>query len=184
MALAQFRHPQANRELHLPQAVVAYLLVRARRRSIGLVVRAEGLSVRAPLHSTLASIDAALRHKADWIVRKLADSQQRQAQQQQARIDWADGALLAYLGAPLQLRLDASAPAAGVLQDSPAALLLGLPAHASAGQLRDAVRLWLMQRAQAHFTQRLDHFAPLLGVRWARLRLSSAHTRWGVTSSA
>ena len=183
MALAQFRHPQANRELHLPQAVVAYLLVRARRRSIGLVVRAEGLSVRAPLHSTLASIDAALRHKADWIVRKLADSQQRQAQQQQARIDWADGALLAYLGAPLQLRLDASAPAAGVLQDSPAALLLGLPAHASAGQLRDAVRLWLMQRAQAHFTQRLDHFAPLLGVQWRSLRLSSAQTRWGSAKS-
>ena len=131
MALAQFRHPQANRELHLPQAVVAYLLVRARRRSIGLVVRAEGLSVRAPL----------------------------------------------------QLRLDASAPAAGVLQDSPAALLLGLPAHASAGQLRDAVRLWLMQRAQAHFTQRLDHFAPLLGVQWRSLRLSSAQTRWGSAKS-
>ena len=36
-----------------------------------------------------------------------------------------------------------------------------------------------MRQARAHFTARLDHFAPLLGVRWSRLRLSSAQTRWG-----
>lgn len=42
-----------------------------------------------------------------------------------------------------------------------------------------AVQAWLMRQARAHFTARLNHFAPLLGVRWSRLRLSSAQTRWG-----
>ena len=46
-------------------------------------------------------------------------------------------------------------------------------------QIRDAVQAWLMRDARRHFTARLDHFAPLLGVRWASLRLSSANTRWG-----
>ena len=173
---AEFRHPQANRELRLQSALVAYTLVRARRRSIGFVVSADGLAVRAPLSATLSAIEAALHSKADWIVRKLAQSQARQQRQDSARIDWCDGAVLAYLGAPLQLRLDASQPLAGALQPggASATLLMGLPRHASAAQLRDAVQAWLMRQAQAHFTQRLNHFAPLLGVQWRSLRLSSA----------
>ena len=186
-AQAQFRHPQANRALQLPGALVAYHLVRSRRRSIGLLVGAEGLSVRAPLRSTLAAVDAALQGKAAWIVRKLAHTQQLQQRQEQARIDWGDGALLPYLGAPLQLRLAAGEPLAGTLHSEGdgdgdglcAVLRLGLPAHASAAQLRAAVQAWLMRRAQAHFTARLNHFAPLLGVQWRSLRLSNAKTRWG-----
>ena len=40
-----------------------------------------------------------------------------------------------------------------------------------------------MRQAQAHFTARLNHFAPLLGVQWRSLRLSSAQTRWGTAKS-
>jgi predicted metal-dependent hydrolase len=36
-----------------------------------------------------------------------------------------------------------------------------------------------MAQARQLFTQRLDHFAPALGVRWTQLSLSSAATRWG-----
>lgn len=36
-----------------------------------------------------------------------------------------------------------------------------------------------MRQAKAHFTSRLDHFAPLLRVQWKRLSLSNASTRWG-----
>ncbi len=184
-APAAFRHPQANRELRLQGALVAYALVRARRRSIGFVVSADGLAVRAPMGATLSSIEAALQTKADWIVRKLAQSQVRQQRQAHVRIDWCDGAVLPYLGAPLQLRLVAGEPLTGTLQSdaAPAVLRIGLPSHASAAQLRDTVQAWLMRQAQAHFTQRLNHFAPLLGVQWRSLRLSSAQTRWGSAKS-
>ena len=40
---AEFRHPQANREVLLGDAVVAYALQRARRRSIGFSVGPDGL---------------------------------------------------------------------------------------------------------------------------------------------
>ena len=58
-------------------------------------------------------------------------------------------------------------------------LRLGLPRSATPEQIRDAVQAWLMRQAKAHFTTRLDHFAPLLQVQWKRLSLSNASTRWG-----
>lgn len=178
---ARFRHPQANREVLLGDAVVAYALQRARRRSIGFTVGADGLSVRAPTWVTVAAVDAALREKSGWILRKLGEAQERQQRLEHARIDWRDGAVLPYLGAPLRVVLDPAQSAAGALREGGAErqLHIGLPCTAQPGQIRDAVQAWLMRSARQHFIGRLDHFAPLLQVRWTRLRLSSAQTRWG-----
>ena len=62
-------------------------------------------------------------------------------------------------------------------------LRLGLPRNAGADQIRDAVQAWLMRQARRLFTERLDHFAPQLGVQWRKLSLSSAGTRWGSASA-
>ena len=75
---AEFRHPQASREVLLGDAVVAYALQRARRRTIGFTVGADGLAVRAPSWVTLGAVDAALREKSDWILRKLSEARDRQ----------------------------------------------------------------------------------------------------------
>ncbi len=40
-----------------------------------------------------------------------------------------------------------------------------------------------MRQAHRCFVERLDHFAPQLGVRWKRLSLSNAGTRWGSASA-
>ncbi|MFN4120406.1 M48 family metallopeptidase [Acidovorax sp.] len=184
---AEFRHPQANREVLLGDAVVGYALQRARRRTIGFTVGADGLAVRAPSWVTLGAVDAALREKSDWILRKLGEARERQQRIEGGRIVWAPGAVLPYLGAPLTVVLDPShgfagkggALVAGASAGQGASLHIGLPQSASSAQIRDAVQAWLMRDARRHFTERLDHFAPLLGVRWASLRLSSANTRWG-----
>lgn len=189
---AEFRHPEAKRELLLGEAVVAYALQRARRRTIGFSVGPDGLSVRAPSWVTLAAIDAALREKSDWILRKLGEARERQQRMEGGRIVWADGAVVPYMGRPITVVLD---PAHGFSgrggqlkpmaladgQDAPPAqhLHIGLPHSAGPAQIRDAVQAWLMRDAKRHFTERLEHFAPLLGVRWTSLRLSSAQTRWG-----
>ena len=62
-------------------------------------------------------------------------------------------------------------------------LRIGLPTSASPEQIRDATQAWLMRRAKELFAERLDHFAPRLGVAWKRLSLSSASTRWGTASA-
>jgi len=45
------------------------------------------------------------------------------------------------------------------------------------------VQAWLMRQAKRLFTERLDHFAPKLGVQWRKLVLSNAGTRWGTAHS-
>src|SRR4051794_23967498 len=57
LAPAQFRHPQANREIRLPGAVVGYQFKRGKRRTIGFVVGADGLVVRAPKWVPLGEVD-------------------------------------------------------------------------------------------------------------------------------
>ena len=187
-----FRHPRAQRELRLDGHVVAFELRRSRRRSIGFVVGAEGLSVAAPRWVALADIDAALREKARWILQKFAEQQALAARLQAARVDWREGAHIPFLGAPVVLALDARrglTPGAALLDlvhgaGAPQRVLrVGLPPSASREQWRDAVQSWLQRQARRIFEERCAHFAPRLAVRVRRIALSSAQTRWGSASA-
>jgi predicted metal-dependent hydrolase len=189
-----FRHPQAQREIRLNTHVVAYALKRARRRSIGFVVGPEGLSVSAPKWVGLGDIEAALHEKADWILRKLVEQQERQRRLQAARVEWRDGTGIPFLGETVIVVLDARAGVtkAGAVLNSEAEALpgvprltlhIGLPHTASAEQIRDVVQSWLQRQARRIFEERCQHFAQQLGVRYTRLSLSSAQTRWGSASA-
>ena len=194
LAPARFAHPQANRQIVLGDAQVAYAFRRGKRRTIGFAVGADGLTVSAPRWTPLAEVDAALREKARWIVAKLDEARARHERLESARIDWRDGARVPFLGQPVVLRLDPRQrhgrggaalesvvdPGAGEARH---ALHLGLPHSATPEQLRDSAQAWLMRQARRVFTARLDHFAPRLDVRWQRLTLSSAGTRWGSASA-
>ena len=184
LAPVEFRHPRATREARLGEALIAYEFRRGKRRSIGFSVRPEGLVVSAPQWVPLYQVDAAVREKSGWILRKLTESRARDAQLQASRIEWREGASLQFLGAPVRLVLDprhefGPIGAALIASAQGDCLHLALPSHASAEQIRDAVQAWLMRQARTIFVQRLDHFAPLLQVEWRKLTLSSAGTRWG-----
>jgi predicted metal-dependent hydrolase len=194
-----FRHPHASREVRLGHALVAYEFKRGQRRSIGFSVGPHGLAVRAPKWVPLVEVDAALQEKSAWILRKLQETRERHARLAEHTIDWRDGAGLPYLGQTVQLRLDPahgfSGAGAELLAGDSAApddanaavpgcqahgvLRLSLPHHASPDQIRDVVQAWLMRQARQVFQERLDHFAPLLGVQWKKMTLSNAGTRWG-----
>lgn len=179
-----FSHPQANARVQLLHQMVAYVLQRSARRSIGLRVLPQGLEVRAPRWVSVAQIEAVLQGKAAWVLRQLRAAHERE-RHAPTPLRWADGAELPYLGQPLRLRLDASQARSAVLLDcgegrDMATLVLPLSGTlAQPEQVRDAAQAWLMAQARALFTERLDHFAATLGVRWTRLQLSSARTRWG-----
>ncbi len=173
------RHPRANRACRLGAVTVAYEFQRGQRRTVGLNVGPLGLSVRAPRWTPLAEVEGFLQAKADWVLDKLRQVQERQRQAPPAQV-WAEGARIAYLG---QARLLVRDPAHG-FEGAGAALqgdrlLVGLPLQAGPEQWRQTVQAWLRREALALFTQRLDHFAPQLGVRHTRVALSNAGTRWG-----
>jgi hypothetical protein len=184
------RHPQASREIRLDDHLVAYALKRVRRRSIGFIVGAEGLSVSAPKWVVIADIENALREKGDWILRKLREQQERQQRLQQARVDWRDGTSIPFLGEPVIIVLDPRATGALLNTDATAlpgiprlTLHIGLPQTATPEQIRDAVQSWLQRQAKRVFEERCRHFTQQLGVRYTRLSLSSAQTRWGSASA-
>ena len=195
LAPATFRHPQATREILLGSCLVAYAFRRGKRRTIGFSVGADGLTVSAPGWAPLRDVDTALREKSEWIVRKLGEMRERGERMETARITWHDGTVLPFLGAPLRVVLDprhtfaaagAQLVAAGADGDGGEAgqtLYVPLPQTASPEQIRDVVHAWLMRQAKPLFTERLNHFAPLLQVQWHRLSLSNAGTRWGSASA-
>jgi predicted metal-dependent hydrolase len=190
----QFIHPCANRATHLGGLRVAFEFKRGKRRSIGFSVSAEGLVVRAPQWVTLAQVETALQEKASWITRKLDETRARHAQAQSQRMAWCHGAPLPLLGAPVTLVLDPERRLrAGVeLRTLPPTavdgkpfqqLVIPLPLVATPGQVQAAAQLWLMRHARALFVERLNHFAPQLQVKWQKLALSNAATRWGSAKS-
>ncbi len=185
-----FRHPRSQRDIRFGEHLVGYELRRARRRSIGFCIGAEGLTVSAPRWVGQADVDAALREKAPWILRKLQEQRERGQRVAAARVDWREGTSLPFLGQTLTLVIDARTTGAvlkGADEAAPGApalrLHLGLPYGAEAEQIRDTVQSWLQRQARRVFEERCAMYAPRLGVRMKRLALSSAATRWGSASA-
>ena len=191
LAPATFRHPQAVREIVLSGHTVGYALKRVRRRSIGFVVGTEGLCVNVPSWVGARDIETALREKANWILGKLHQQQERGRCLQSARVDWRDGVTIPFLGQTVVVVLDARAgitPSGAVLDagagdGAPCRLHTGLPSNAAPEQIRDAVQSWLQRQAKRVFAERCEHYAAQLGVRYRRFSLSSAQTRWGSASA-
>lgn len=189
-----FRHPRANREARLCEALVAYEFKRGQRRSIGFAVGPEGLVVRAPKWIALREVDAALQEKSHWIIKKLGETRERQQRLQANRIEWCDGVEFLFLGKSIHVVLDAQhvfgkaraelktldLERADNATEAPLLRLhLGLPENAIPAQIGAAVQGWLMRQARRIFIERLDHYAPQLQVQWRKLSLSNAGTRWG-----
>lgn len=185
-----WHHPRANRRVRLGGHEVAYEFARGKRRTIGLSVGPEGLSVRAPRWTPVGEVEAYLHEKAGWVLDKLRDARERAGVLEQARTVWADGAEFDFLGQRVRLVLDSahtSVQSGAALEpgegDALSVLRLGLARTATEAQIRDAAQAWLMRQAQQVFTESLERFAPQLGVSYQKLRLSSAGTRWGSASA-
>lgn len=185
-----WHHPRANRLLRLGHCEVAYEFKRGKRRTIGLTVNPDGLTVSAPRWTPLGEVEALLHDKADWVLEKLRSARERAQALDRARTVWADGAEFGYLGQTLRLVLDpahrftqAGAELCAPGDDGVALLRLALTAQATEAQIRDVAQAWLMRQAKRVFAERLAQFAPQLGVQYKTLRLSSAGTRWGSASA-
>ncbi|MBI4294334.1 MAG: M48 family metallopeptidase [Betaproteobacteria bacterium] len=173
------QHPEADakerpapgkgtpRRVRLESGELAYRLVRARRRSIGISIESGQLEARAPRYTPIAEVEAFIREKERWIARRLAECTMRPHPMR-----WQDGASLPVLGRTVCLRAGVGA-GVGLVGDC-----LILPADNIERWPEQALE-WLRSRALALFQERLAHFAAALGVPLPSLGLSKARTRWG-----
>ncbi|MEX8508735.1 MAG: M48 family metallopeptidase [Leptothrix ochracea] len=175
-------------QIRLGEHTLSYQLHRVQRRSIGLVIRKEGLAVRAPAWVALSDIEAALRQKADWILQRLAEQEHRNQAPHPAPITWQHGTVLPYLGDSLQLDVTGKGPRPELIEVLPEtsqaspSLHLRLKAQ-DADHLRAAVHRWWKQAALRLFAERIALYAPRLALHaLPQLHLTSARTRWGSAS--
>jgi predicted metal-dependent hydrolase len=168
------------RQIQLGSHTVHYLLRRSARRSHGFMINDDGLHVTSPRGSTLADIDNAIRAKQHWILTKLFErSERRVLRALTPTVEWVDGARLPYLGADIILRLQDATRSHCVFDLESRELRLGVTPGLSEWQIRERVKLWFQDEAHRLFGERLNLYAPQVGVSYNSYAISSAGTRWG-----
>ena len=156
-------------------------LVRSRRRTLALVIEADGsLTVRAPLRMKATDIQRFIEAKADWIERKQVRAQQEAVRPHQ----FGDGETFLYLGREIPLRLvPTKGPRRG--DQTPALVMDGVfkLAECSLPQAGSLFQAWYKKQARAVLTERVEFFAHEHGFTVKKIRISSARTRWGSCST-
>jgi len=162
---------------------ISFSLVRSKRKSVGIVVSPDrSVQVRAPLRASKASILEIVHDKADWIARKLAETEQLQPLPTPR--NYASGEPVLYLGRQYRLMVLAG-------QDRPADLLgdylwVWASPEDDAGQIRRSVQAWYRKRARETLGRYVDKclgVAAPHGVPQPRhTTIRDMKTRWGSCS--
>ncbi|HEX6138546.1 MAG TPA: SprT family zinc-dependent metalloprotease [Casimicrobiaceae bacterium] len=163
------------RQVVLAGQVVAYRLIRARRRSIGMEVHFEGLSVRAPRWVTLRDIEAALVERSAWILRSLAEWRARRRDVMPRQ--WKSGAPIVFRGAELALAIYPS-QRASVAADLFHVTVRHPHAH-DEHRIAECVGDWLRDQAWTLVAARVAHYVRRVSARPPSVRLSNARSEWG-----
>jgi predicted metal-dependent hydrolase len=164
----------ALRHLQLGSQIVSYRFRRGRRRSIGLSVGANGLSVAAPGYTPIREVEAFIHEKSRWVLKKLTEW--RNAPKPQ-NVTWADGEKFALFGDMVAIEL---VPGKREITIGEGSLRFGLAPDAAPAAVRKRAIAWLKASAREFFAGRIQLYAERLRVPAPTLALSSARTQWGI----
>ncbi len=150
-------------------------IIRSKRKTIALVIQPNGeLLIRAPKRATKKQINAMLTQHADWVAKNQAKA--RAAQIAFAPRQFVDDEKFPFLGENYSLKI--------VKTKTPALELNGdfRLAESVQGQAEKIFEKWYKQQARTIFTERVEFYAGKHGFEYAKVKLSSARTRWGSCS--
>ena len=153
---------------------VAYHLRRSQRRTIGLSIDHRGLRIGAPTRARQGDIESLIQQHGQWVLDKLAAWRDRPPPE---KLSVTHGTVVFALGEPLTVAITNIGRSRWQFAGN--TLYLNPSPTVDANQLLEKA---LREKARLVFTERLAHYAPLLGVGQPPLRISSARTRWGSCS--
>lgn len=172
-----------TRTIELAGRDVTYRLKHSRRRTIGLRVDADGLTITLPQRTPAAEADRVARDRAGWILPRLEKWRLR------ARPEFtgAEGQTIGYLGRELELVITPHARARTLVSAGNDQLLVQVderlePSLRDATVLR-AVKRWRADAALACFAPRIAHYAEALGLPAPQVKVRAQDSRWGSCSS-
>ncbi len=173
----------------LGEQVVPYRLERARRKTVGMMVDAQGLRVRASPYVSVSEIERILHSKSNWILRHLSPSPHADTPSRHRSfmpdLSVADGETLRLLGRTVQIRW-------GTVQQLPDAALseqivwvkrprtrAGAREADIRASYQNALANALGDYLLAYLHQRAQWYAQHHGLRYRDIVLSNAKTLWG-----
>ncbi len=163
-----------RRHVLLGGRAVEYRFQRRRRRSIGIRVSEQGLSVAAPLRAPWREIEGFLQEKRRWILEKL---DAREAAGRPPTLFGESGETLPLHGREVVLVV---AQAKRAVELAGGELRLSLPQPERRGAVRELLQRWLKARALEALAPRVAHYAARVSLPPPPFALSNARSQWGV----
>ena len=162
-------------------ARIEYTLIQTVRSSVLFQALPEGaIRVYAPKGMRLRDIDQMVRERAGQLL-EMGRSVDRRLDEDRRSHPVTEGSTILIEGVPHTIKLNRGAKAVGIAADRELRLVLPEPENDPA--VRGVIRAVLSARALERIRERVDHYAPLIGVRPGRITIREQKTRWGSCSS-
>ena len=172
----------------LQRQMVPYRLERSRRKTVGMMVDALGLRVRASPRVPVAEIERILQSKSAWILKhldKAAEQQRQPALSFVPNLDVADGAIMTLIGRTVQIRWgrvqqlpDWHATQPELWVKSPR-IRTNMSEESASISRQNALANALGECLLAYLHQLAQQYGQTFDLRYRDIVLSNAKTLWG-----
>lgn len=168
-----------------------YQLIRSKRKSISLQVRAGRIVVRAPVNVASSIIDNFVKQKSAWLKATL----DKQLTLKQYAFSFTSGDFLLFLGKPLLVTVSYSKKSSVSIRSVNGAnsdILVVLSERIQvkcqseaekAKRVKKQLECFFKQQAEALFNQRLEHYCQLTQLAPKALKVRQYKARWGSCTS-
>jgi predicted metal-dependent hydrolase len=171
-------------ELQLGDTTVEYAIVRSRRRSIAATILSDGtLAVKAPVLIPEFIIRQFLKSKADWIVKhierrkKLGNKQL--VSEKQEYVNFFDTRM------KLQITEAETAKKTRLYRVNNSFQII-LPTNLTPSkrekEIQRVIHDWYKHNILTELVRRVDHYAPIVGVKYNNIRIKNVKGHWGSCS--
>jgi predicted metal-dependent hydrolase len=172
-----------KRRITLADTPVAFKVARSkRRRTIGLKVAEDGLTVTLPASIGLHHAERAVRDKQGWVLDRL----EKMAARARPALQGVDGESIGWLGDALPLHvLRHDRARTEIVRETDrieARLDARLDADMAAAAVRRALHRWRKSQALTLMTPKVEAYADTLGAKRPRVSVREQNRRWGSCS--
>lgn len=153
------------------------LLPGTARQTTDIVIERDGrIAVRPPARLTPEQVDETVLSRRHWIYRNLAEWRDLNA----TRVvrEWVNGESFLYLGSAYRLLLVTEQDEPLKLKDGRFCLLRRVVEQGGRAAAQDAFRDFYVARGTLRLAQRVEHFAPRVGVQPGPLQVKELGYRW------
>ena len=167
-----------QRSVKVNGEIIDYTLIKTARASVEIRVLPNEIRLFAPQSYPLRRADQLVRDKADWIAqarRRFTEYEAREA----ALYPMTDGMPVPVEGPQYTLRVTYGTRSSAYQAGDE---LVIITPDTAPDKVREALRGYLIGRAQQRIRERLDHFIPLVGRAPGRVTIREQRTKWGSCS--